>query len=58
MYALTGCATSVAINLRRLKMKTTKLRLVSFGSAKALTRDTLPGPFLEMNVIQSRTAEG
>jgi hypothetical protein len=39
-------------------MKTHKLRLVSFGSAKALTRDTLPGPFLEMNVIQSRTAEG
>jgi hypothetical protein len=40
------------------EMKTHKLRLVSFGSAKALTRDTLPGPFLEMNVIQSRTAEG
>ncbi len=39
-------------------MKTTTLRLVSFGSARALTRDTIPGPFLEMNVIPSRTAEG
>jgi hypothetical protein len=39
-------------------MTTPKLRIVSFGSARALTRDTLQGPFLEMNVIPSRTAEG
>ena len=36
----------------------TTLRLVAFGSAKALTRDGLDGPFLEMGIIKSRTVAG
>ena len=36
-------------------MKTHKLRLVSFGSAKALTRDQRGGPYMEINVFDSRT---
>lgn len=39
-------------------MKTNKLRLVSFGSAKALTRDNQPGIYLEFGVLPSRTAMG
>jgi hypothetical protein len=35
-------------------MKTTKLRLVSFGSAKALTRDLIGGEFTEVNMNDSR----
>ena len=31
-------------------MKTTKLRLVSFGSAKTLTRDGAGVQYLEMNI--------
>lgn len=37
-------------------MKTPTLRIVSFGSAKELTRDGQPGPYLEFGVIPSRTA--
>lgn len=36
-----------------MKMKT--LRLVSFGDARALTRDGEVGPYLELMIIQSRT---
>lgn len=39
-------------------MNTPKLRLVNLGSAKALTRDGQPGPYLEFGVIISRTAMG
>jgi len=37
---------------------TPKLRLVAIGSARALTRDNLDGPFLEMGIIKSRTVAG
>lgn len=37
---------------------TPTLRLVTIGSAKALTRDNLDGPFLEMGIIKSRTVAG
>lgn len=37
---------------------TNPLRLVSLGGARALTRDGLDGPFLEMGVIKSRTPAG
>ncbi|CAN5309905.1 hypothetical protein BH10PSE1_BH10PSE1_24210 [soil metagenome] len=36
-------------------MKTTKLRLVSFGSARALTQDGEVGPYFELMIIPSRT---
>lgn len=39
-------------------MNTTRLRLVSFGSAKALTRDLLTGPYTEINVFDSRDPAG
>lgn len=35
-------------------MTTPKLRLVSFGSARALTRDGTLGPFIELNMKPSR----
>lgn len=34
-------------------MKTTKLRLVTFGSAKALTRDLTGGLYMEINAFDS-----
>jgi hypothetical protein len=36
-------------------MTTPKLRLVSFGSAKALTQDGEIGPYFELLIVQSRT---
>ena len=36
-------------------MSTTKLRLVSFGSAKALTQDGEDGPHTELMLVKSRT---
>lgn len=36
-------------------MANTKLRLVSFGAAKTLTRDMEGGDYAEMNVYPSRT---
>lgn len=36
----------------------TPLRIVDLGRARALTRDGLDGPFLEMGVIKSRTPAG
>lgn len=36
-------------------MTTPKLRLVSLGSAKALTQDGEVGPFLELMIVPSRT---
>lgn len=44
---LTLWATSVAINQGVTEMTKLKLRLVSFGSAKALTRDGLGIQFME-----------
>lgn len=35
-------------------MTTTKLRLISFGSAKALTRDGAGVEYLEMNIRNSK----
>lgn len=35
-------------------MKSPKLRLVSFGSARALTRDMLGGQHTEINIFDSR----
>lgn len=35
------------------EMKTTKLRLVTFGSAKALTRDLTGGLYMEINAFDS-----
>lgn len=35
-------------------MTSTKLRLISFGSAKAMTRDLLGGQYTEINVFDSR----
>jgi hypothetical protein len=43
----------VAFSARETVM--TKLRLVSFGSAKALTQDGEPGPYFELLIVQSRT---
>ncbi len=37
---------------------TTLIRLVRLGDARALTRDALPGPYLEMGIFPSRTVEG
>lgn len=34
---------------------TPKLRLVTIGSAKALTRDLAGGQYMEINVFDSRT---
>ena len=39
-------------------MADTKLRLVSFGAAKALTRDLEDGDHAEMQIFPSRTAAG
>ncbi len=36
-------------------MTTPKLRLVSFGGAKALTKDGEEGPHLELMFVKSRT---
>lgn len=36
-------------------MASTKLTRISFGPARALTRDGIDGPYLEMLVIKSRT---
>lgn len=36
-------------------MKTTKIVLVSFGSARALTLDGQPGEYIELAVFPSRT---
>lgn len=33
----------------------TKLHLVSFGSAKALTQDGEDGPYFELHAVKSRT---
>lgn len=35
-------------------MTTNKLRIVNFGSARALTRDLLGGDFIEVNLNDSR----
>lgn len=35
-------------------MRTTKLRLVSFGRARDLTRDMLGGQHTEINIFDSR----
>jgi len=48
----------VAINQGETEMKTTKLRLVSFGSAKALTRDNIQGEDTEMGVFPRPLALG
>ena len=39
-------------------MKTPKLRLVHFGSAKALTRDLIQGNYTEMGVFPSEKPAG
>lgn len=39
-------------------MKTPKLRLVHFGSAKTLTRDLIQGPYTEMGVFPSEKPAG
>ena len=39
-------------------MTTGKLRLVSFGAAKALTRDLEEGDYTEFQVLPSRTQIG
>jgi hypothetical protein len=36
-------------------MKTQTLRLISFGSARALTRDGEDGPHFELMIVKSRT---
>lgn len=48
----------MAINQGETGMKTTKLRLVSFGSAKALTRDNIQGEDTEMGVFPRPLALG
>lgn len=40
------------------EMKTTKLRLINFGSAKALTRDNIQGDDTEMGVFPRPLALG
>lgn len=39
-------------------MTTPKLRLVSFGSAKALTRDMIQGDYTELGVFPSSKPAG
>lgn len=36
-------------------MKASKLRFISFGSARALTQDGEVGPYFELMIIPSRT---
>jgi hypothetical protein len=39
-------------------MTKTQLRIVSVGPARVLTKDGIPGPFMELNVRPSWTQEG
>lgn len=45
---------AVAIKPKDSVMTTNKLRIVNFGSARALTRDLLGGDFIEVNLNDSR----
>lgn len=39
-------------------MKTQRLKVVSFGSASALTRDLICGPYMELNLWCGRQPVG